>query len=116
MLTPCVILGFRREVDENCILADCYATSNGRLCLKCESISAETRFRLSAKRTSTFKSAGASVQWNTGSRGVRISVSNAGYTMFCGSVKSTGYPIHSPFSPLLPHPWVTVCNYVSTGL
>jgi len=26
--------------------------------------------------------------------------SNAGYTMFRGSVKGTGYPLHSPFSPL----------------
>jgi len=54
----------------------------------------KTRFRLSAKRTSPFKSAGASVQSTTGSRGVRISGSNAGYTMFRGSVKSTGYPLH----------------------
>ena len=37
--------------------------------------------------TSPFKSAGASVQSTTGSRGVRISGSNAGYTMFRGSVK-----------------------------
>ena len=33
---------------------------------------------------------------STGSRGVRISGSNAGYTMFRGSVKGTGYPLHSP--------------------
>ena len=39
---------------------------------------------------------GASVQSTTGSRGVRISSSNAGYTMFRGSVKGTGYPLHSP--------------------
>jgi len=39
---------------------------------------------------------GASVQSTTGSRGVRISGSNAGYFMFRGSVKSTGYPLHSP--------------------
>jgi hypothetical protein len=52
---------------------------------------AETRFRLSAKRTSPFKSAGASVQSTTGSRVVCISGSNAGYTMLRGSVKSTGY-------------------------
>ena len=32
----------------------------------------------------------------------RISGSNAGYTMFRGSVKSTGYPLHSPVSPSLP--------------
>jgi hypothetical protein len=41
----------------------------------------ETRFCLSAKRTSPFKSAGASVQSTTGSRSVRISGGNAGYTM-----------------------------------
>ena len=34
---------------------------------------------------------GASVQSATGSRGVRIRGSNAGYTIFRGSVKSTGY-------------------------
>ena len=43
-----------------------------------------------------------SVQSTTGSRGVRISSSNAGYTMFRGSVKGTGYPLHSPVSPSLP--------------
>ena len=59
---------------------------------------------LSAKRRSPFKSAGASVQSTTGSRGVRISDSNAGHTMFRGSVKGTGYPLHSPVSPSLPLP------------
>ena len=67
-----------------------------------------------AKRTSPFKSAGASVQSTAGSRGVRISGSNAGYTVFRGSVKSTGYPLHSPVSPSLPHPCVTVCHHIST--
>ena len=71
----------------------------GRGQLKCDGKRTETRFRLSAKRTSPFKSAGASVQSNTGSRSVRISGSNAGYIMFQGSVKGTGYPLHSPFSP-----------------
>ena len=47
---------------------------------------------------------GASVQSTTGSRGVRISGSNAGYTMFRGSVKSTGYTLHSPVSPLTSPP------------
>jgi hypothetical protein len=46
--------------------------------LKCDGTRAETIFRLSAKRMSPFKSAGASVQPNTDSRGVRISCSNAG--------------------------------------
>ena len=48
----------------------------GRLRFKCDGTRAETRFRLSAKRTSPFKSAGASVQSTTGSRGVRISGSS----------------------------------------
>jgi len=84
--------------------------------VKCDGTSAETRFRLSAKRTSPFKSAGASVQSTTGSRGVRISSSNARYTMFWGSVKGTGYPLHSPVSPSLPLPCVTVCHHISTGV
>jgi hypothetical protein len=45
---------------------------------------------------------GASVQSTTDSRGVRISGSNAGYTVFRGSVKGTGYPLHSPVSPSIP--------------
>jgi hypothetical protein len=84
--------------------------------LKCDGTRPETRFRLSVKRTSPFKSAGASVQSTTGSRGVRISGSNAGYTMFRGSVKGAGYPLHSPFSPSLPLPCVTVCHHVSFGV
>jgi hypothetical protein len=87
-----------------------------KLRLKCDGTRAETRLRLSEKRTSPFKSAGASVQSTTGSRGVRISGSNAGYTMFRGSVKNTGYPLHSPVSPSLPLPCVTVCHHVSTVL
>jgi len=84
--------------------------------LKCDGTQAKTRFRLSAKRTSPFQSAGASVQSTTGSRGVRISGSNAGYTMFRGSVKGTGYPFHSPVSPPLPLPCVAACHHISTGL
>ena len=59
---------------------------------------------------------GASVQSTTGSRGMRIIGSNAGYTMFRGSVKSTGYPLHSPVSPSVPLPGVTVSHHISTGL
>jgi hypothetical protein len=84
--------------------------------LKCDGTRAETGFRLSAKRTSPFKSAGASVQSTAGSRVVRISGSSAGYTMFRGSVKSTGYPLHSPVSPSLPLPCVTVFHHISTGV
>jgi len=82
--------------------------------LKCDCTRAENLFRLSAKRTSPFKSAGG--QSTTGSSGVRISGSNAGYNMFRGSVKSTAYPLHSPVSPSLPLPCVTVCHHISTAL
>ena len=47
---------------------------------------------------------GASVQSTTSSRGVRISGSNVGYTMFRGSAKGTGYPLHSPVSPFTSPP------------
>ena len=59
---------------------------------------------------------GASVQSTAGSRGVRISGSNAGYTMFRGSMKSTGYLLHSPVSPSLTLPCVNVWHHISTGL
>ena len=52
----------------------------------------------------------------TGGRRVRICVSNAGYTMFRGSVKSTVYPLHLPVSPSILLPCVTVCHHISTGL
>jgi len=93
------------------------ATSKkGRGQLKCDGTRAETRSSLSAKRTSPFESAGALVQSATGSRGVRITGNNAAYTMFRGSVKSTGYPLHSPVSPYFPNPCVTVCHHISTGV
>ena len=87
----------------------------GRLRLKCDGTRAENRFRFSAKRTSPFKSAGASVQSTTVSRGVHICSNNAGCTMFRGSVKGTGYLLHSPVSPSLSLPCVTVCRHISTG-
>jgi len=67
--------------------------------LKCDGTRAETRFRLSLKRSS-FKSARASVQSTAGSRGVPIS--NAGYTTFRGSVRVLAthsirqFPLHFP--------------------
>jgi hypothetical protein len=63
---------------------------------------AETTFRLSPKRTSPFKSAGESVQSTAGNRGVRISVSNAGYTTLRGRVRVLAthsirqFPLHFP--------------------
>ena len=86
--------------------------------LKCDGTRAETRFRLSPDMDSPFKSAdgGPSVQSTAGRRGVRISGSNAGYITFRGIVKSTGYPLHSPVSPSIPLPCVTVCHHISTGV
>ena len=57
---------------------------------------------------------GTSVQSTTGSQAVRINGSNTGYTMFRGSVKSAGYPLHSPVFPSLLLPRVTVCQNIST--
>jgi hypothetical protein len=100
---------------ENCYFIDEPLHSFlSRVRLKCNGTRAETRYRLSTKRRSPFKSAGASVPSTTGSRGVRISGSYAGYTMFRGSVKCTGYPLHSQVSPSLPVPCVTVCHHIST--
>jgi hypothetical protein len=105
--------------NESCVtLTNCYTDqhtehrkwpSSIRLRSKCDGTHAETRFRLSGKRTSPLKSAETSVQSTTGSRGVRISGSNAGYTKFRDSVKSIGYPLHSPVSPSPRLPCVTVC-------
>jgi len=92
MLRMCVLLACKFCVNCVCVFGRrCQSLANrSRDQLKCDGTLAENRFRLSAKRTSPFKS----VQSTTGSRGVRISGSNAGYTMFRGSVKSTGYPLH----------------------
>ena len=62
------------------------------------------------------KSAGVLVQSTTGSRGVHISGSNAGYTMFQGCVKGTGYTLHSSVSPSLPRLCITVCHHISSAL
>jgi hypothetical protein len=91
-----------RFCDVGCLATDCVALSriwckNSILRLKRDGTRAETRFGLSAKWSSPFKSAGASVQSTKSSRGVRINVSNAGFTKFRGSLEhrlSTGYPLH----------------------
>ena len=76
--------------------------SGSRLRLKCDGTRAETRFGLSVKRTSPFKSAGASVHSTTGSRGLQISGSKAGYAMFRDSVRVLAthsirqFPLHFP--------------------
>jgi len=52
--------------------------NQGRAEMERDGTRAETRFGLPAKRTSPFIPAGVSVQSAAGSRGVRISGSNAG--------------------------------------
>ena len=76
--------------------------SLGRARAEPDGTRAETTFRLSLKRTSPFKSAGESVQSTASSRGVRISVSNAGYTTLRGRVRVLAthsirqFPLHFP--------------------
>jgi hypothetical protein len=59
---------------------------------------------------------GRQFSWLLVARGVRISGNNAVYTMFRGSVKGIGHPLHSPVSPSLVLPSVTVCHHISIGL
>ena len=70
-----------------------------------------------AKRTSPFKSAGGRQYSRLLAAEVcAISCSNAECTMFQGSVKCTGYPLHPPVSPSLPLPCVNACHHISTGV
>ena len=67
-----------------------------RLHFKCDGTRAETRFRLSAKRTSPFKSEEASVQSTTGRRAADISLQGLGCPckpVFCSHVTLIGYPL-----------------------
>ena len=74
-------------------------------------------FVFRAKRTSTFKSAGGrQFSGLMAAEVCGISGSNAGYTMFRGSVKGTGYSLHSSVPPSLPLLCVTVCHHISTGV
>jgi len=80
--------------------------------LKRDGWRAETRFGLSAKRTSPFKSSEWSVHSTAGSRVMRISGSNAGCTMFCGTVQDYWLP-----TPLACFPFTspTVHHRVPSG-
>jgi hypothetical protein len=71
---------------------------SGRLRLKCDGTRAETRFRLSAKRTSPFKSAGVSVQSTAGRRAVRISLQGLYCSCkFCVLQSRDAYWLPTPF-------------------
>jgi len=76
-----------------------YNQTGNHICrgqLKCDGTRAETRFRLSAKRTSPFKSAGASVQSTTDSRGVRISGSSEVVWRMLATHSIRQFPLHLP--------------------
>jgi len=70
-----------------------------RLRLKCDDTRAETRFRLSAKRTSPFQSAvGRQFSRLLAAEVCASAVVMLDTPMFRVSVKSIGYPVHSPVS------------------
>jgi len=95
-------------------IGDC--TSASIACSKRDGTRAETRFSLSAKRTSPFKSAGVSVQSTTGSQGLRISGQRLYRPRSDVQCKAAGYPLHSHLSHSLPLPCVTVCHQVPNAL
>jgi hypothetical protein len=102
------------------LILDCPPRSNSTRSviarLKREGTRAETRFGLSEKWWSPFKSAGESVQSTAGSRGVRISGQTMDRPCSEAQCKSSGYPLQSSISPSIPLPRVTVCHHVSNGL
>ena len=80
---------------------------------------AETRFGLSAKRTSPFKSAGGQFSRQLAAEVCALAVVmvvmlDTSYSEV--ECKTTGYPLHSHVSPSLPLPCVTVCHQVSIEL
>jgi hypothetical protein len=61
---------------------------------------------------------GGSVQSTTGRRAVHIRLQGLYCSckpVFCSNVTLTGYPLHSPVSPLL-LPCVTVCHHISNAV
>jgi len=91
----------------------------GRARLKRDGTRAETRFGLSAKRTSPFKLAGGQFsRLLAGEVCASVVVMVVMLDTPCSEVlcKTTGYPLHSHVSPLLPLPCVTVCHQVSIEL
>jgi hypothetical protein len=88
-----------------------FAVVDDRLHLKCNGTCAETRFRLSTKRTSPFKSAwGGGVSsvdcWQASCAHISLQVLYCSCEpVFCSHVTLTGYPpLHSLVSPSLLHP------------
>jgi hypothetical protein len=92
-----------------------FSATKHRLSLKCDGTREETNFVFRRDGRVHLNRRGASVQSTTGSRGVCISGSNAGYIMFRGSMKSIEYLLYPPVSSSLPLPCVNVCHHISTG-
>ena len=95
---------------------DRWLRTESRLRLKCDGTRAETRFRLSAKRTSPFKSAGGRQFSRLLAAEVRASavvmVDRPCSDVVCRVLANHSirqFPFHFP-------PSVTVCHHVSTGL
>ena len=80
--------------------------------MKYDGTRAETRFCLSAKRTSPFNR-----KWRQFCRLLAAEVCASAVVMLdtpsSEVVKGPGYPLHSPLSPSLPLPCVAVCHHVS---
>jgi len=84
--------------------------------LKSDGTRAETRFGLSAKRTSSFKLAGGQFCRLLAAEACALAVIMLDTPCSDAESKTTGYPLHSHVSPSLPLPCVTVCHQVSTEL
>ena len=62
---------------------------------------------------------GGSIHSTTGGRAVHISLQGLYCSckpVFCSHVTLTGYPLHSPVSPSLLRPCVTVCHHISNAV
>jgi len=111
---------YRRRCQFSRVLAllECGSGENdcSRARSKRDGTRAETRFGLSAKRTSPFKSAWVSVQSTAGNQGVRISGQQLYRPCSVVQFEAPGYPLHSHLSPSLPLPCVTVCHQIPNEL
>ena len=128
MLTYYLLYSIRQTTEDSIIrhmLFACWITKTAkhtlricsRLRLKCDGTRAETRFRLSAKRTSPFKSA----RGRQFSRLLAAEVCVSAVVMLdtpCSEVVWRVLATHSihQIPPSLPLPCVTVCHHISTGL
>ena len=107
----------RDTIRQKQLLLSSVTFSSGRGQLKCDDTRAENRFRLSAKRTSPFKSAGG----GQFSRLLAAEVCPSVVVMLdmpCSEAVWRVLATHSirQFPPSLPFPCVTLCHHISTGL